>query len=153
MALVYRESEMMGLGDILDRVIAPLCLIRGVKDIPPRCLIRIDDGAGGDALADAGDCGALARHDECQRAALPLAGEDDDLALAGFLQMARKSFRGPICSNALQIKCPSNLLRLCAPHSNTPGRLIAMNRNIDIFVVLSLRQLSDAVPFSTGLIR
>jgi hypothetical protein len=37
--------------------------------------------------------------------------------------------------------------------SKAPGSKITMNRNIDIIVVLSIRQRPDAVPFSDGLIR
>ena len=66
-------------------VVDPPHLVVGVQRIPSSRLVRMDDGAGGDPLAQEGNrVGFLADH-EGKCSAAPLAGDHDRLALAGLL--------------------------------------------------------------------
>lgn len=77
------------LGDIFDAMIDAAGFVGAVKRIPAARFVGANDRAGGDALADKRDRGALARHHKRQRAPQDLASHNDHLPLAGpFLREA-----------------------------------------------------------------
>jgi|SRR5271165_1810836 len=69
----------------LGAVVDPVRVIGAVQDIPRRRFVAVEDGSGRNQSADRRDGRALALDDDGHGAAITLADDDDDLALAGSL--------------------------------------------------------------------
>jgi len=70
-------------GHVLDAVIDATHVVGGMKRIPATRFVSADRSAGSDTLPDQRNRRALAGYDERQRPAHDLAGDDDNLPLAG----------------------------------------------------------------------
>lgn len=70
---------------VAERMIDPARVVRGVKGIPSRAFVGMNNGASLDYRADEGDALRFCATNESQGPTAALAGDDNDLALAGLV--------------------------------------------------------------------